>query len=87
MSFPQVANSFFLKYHHEPARVLTTYTDVTQLDDDRVMFYRRVESAGFSADEYDWERVIINRATQELTTEVLVKNSFGSDKVLEKGTI
>jgi hypothetical protein len=43
-SFPVIAQAFLQKYNYEPRTHLTSASGIQQLDDDRFMFYRRVES-------------------------------------------
>merc|ERR1711924_500933 len=55
---------------------LTTHECVEQLDDDRVVFYRRI--AGYSSSKSAWEKVTIDRAAQTITAESLAPNYDGS---------
>jgi hypothetical protein len=58
-NFGTIAAAFVQKYNYEPRTNLTTTTNVQQLDEDRVMFYRRSDQV-FS-NNYSYERVIIDR--------------------------
>ena len=41
--FNQVAEAFVKKWHWESSNTITTVSNIKQLDDDRVVFYRRCE--------------------------------------------
>lgn len=60
-NFVTIADGFLKKYNWEPRTNLTTVSSVRQLDDDRVLIYRRHESVNLYGTT--WESVIINRAT------------------------
>lgn len=81
--FPTVAAAFLNKYTYEPRTQLTTFSGVTQLDDDRVMFYRRVESVHASHPTY--ERVTYNRADKTITNEVVLPEPGNNERLFERG--
>lgn len=58
--FNQVAEAFIKKWHWETNSTLTTVSNIKQLDDDRVVFYRRCEH-NQSEGDCAWEQIVINR--------------------------
>lgn len=64
---------------------LTTTAGVQQLDDDRFMFYRRVDSA-FSND-LNYERVVVDRRNGGSITSELIKPHNGGEKLFERGVL
>lgn len=56
-----------------------------QVDDDTISFYRRHESSNFIGQT--WEKVTINRATKEVTSEVLGANNDKSTYVIERTSV
>lgn len=83
--FPTVAEAFLKKYTYEPRTHLTTFSGVTQLDDDRIMFYRRADSVYSS--HHTYERVIYNRADKTITNEVILPTTGDKERLFEKGQI
>jgi hypothetical protein len=67
--FLTVAQAFVRKFNYENRLFLTTVNGVEQLDDDRIQFYRRQESSMYHGTSY--ERVIVNRATRQITSELV----------------
>lgn len=57
--FANVCSAFLAKYNWETAATLTTIEKVEQLDDDRVVLYRRHDR--FNAPFISFEQVLINR--------------------------
>ena len=64
------------KNNWETRSSLTTHEGVEQLDDDRVVFYRRITS--YSSKHPGWEKVTIDRAAQSITAESMAPNYDGS---------
>jgi hypothetical protein len=64
---------------------LTTATGVSQLDDDRFVFYRRVDSV-FS-DDISYERVIVDRREGGKIISELIKPRNGGERLFERGVI
>jgi hypothetical protein len=58
---------------------------VQQLDEDRFMFYRRVDSV-FS-DDMSYERVIVDRRNGGQITSELIKERPGGERLFERGTL
>ena len=58
--FSDVACAFIKKYHYEGVNQLTSVSNIQQLDDDRVLFYRKRHEASMG-DNYVLEQVVINR--------------------------
>ena len=57
--FTDVATAFMNKYNWENSSNLTTIEKVEQLDDDRILIYRRHDI--YDAPSTTWEQIIINR--------------------------
>ena len=68
-NFTTVADGFLKKYNWEPRTQITTVSSIKQLDEDRIMFYRRKEGINFFGTT--WEQVTINRVTQEIESRVI----------------
>lgn len=83
--FSVLAQAFLSKYSYEPRTHLTTASNVQQLDDDRIMFYRKVESV--FTDEMNYERVIIDRRDGGKITSELIKPRTGGERLFERGVI
>ena len=60
-------------------------SSVRQLDDDRVLIYRRHESVHMFGTT--WESVIINRATSEIESRILSPNHDGTASTVERTVI
>ena len=75
-NFATVADGFLKKFNWEPRTNLTTVSSVKQLDEDRVLIYRRHESVNLFGTT--WESVIINRATSEIESRIITPNFDGS---------
>ena len=58
--FAQVCTGIMLKYAWEPRYSLTSVSHVEQLDDDRILMYRRKEQCNTWTQ--GWEQIILNRA-------------------------
>lgn len=85
-SFPVIAQAWIRKYSLEPRVHLTTTTGITQLDEDRVQFYRRADSV--FVDMLNWERVVIDRRNGgSITSELIRPKEDGSDLLFERGTL
>ena len=84
-SFQSVASAFITKFNYEPRAMLTTATGVTQIDEDRFMFYRRADTV-FSND-ITYERVIVDRRDGGKITSELIKPRNGGEKLFERGVI
>jgi len=83
-SFPAIAAAWVQKYNYEPRTHLTTTAGVQQLDENRVVFYRRADSV-FS-NELSYERVIIDRRGQ-ITSELLRPRENCGERLFERGVI
>ena len=59
MPFLTVCQGVIRKFNWEQSRYLTTIEKVEQLDEDRVLIYRRYDT--FDAMFTSWEQVLINR--------------------------
>ena len=58
--FTEVASGFIKKWYWENGQTFTTVNNVRQLDEDRIVFYRRCEHH-LSEGNCAWEQVVINR--------------------------
>jgi len=61
---------------------LTTYAHVYQVDDDRIVFYRRVETV--MDDQLNYEKCTFNRSDRTITSELVDVLPNGDTKTLEK---
>ena len=77
-----VAEAFVNKYNWEAPARLTTIEKVEQLDDDRVVMYRRHDR--FDAPFTTWEQVVINRQNQSVEADIVGPNPNGSTYSVEK---
>ena len=84
-TFQSVASAFITKFNYEPRTSLTSATGVSQLDEDRFQFYRRVDSV-FSND-ISYERVIVDRRDGGKVTSELIKPRNGGERLFERGVI
>ena len=84
-TFQTVASAFITKFNYEPRTSLTSATGVSQLDEDRFQFYRRVDSV-FSND-ISYERVIVDRRDGGKVTSELIKPRNGGERLFERGVI
>ena len=80
--FVSVCEAFLKKWNWEPANRLTTIERVEQLDDDRVVVYRRYDA--FNAPFTSWEQIILNRANQSIEADVVGPNPNGTMYSVEK---
>jgi hypothetical protein len=71
-SFPfnTIAQAYLNKYNWEARTQLSTIADVEQVDDDTLVYYRRMEK--YTYPQYDWERVTVNRKDQTMKAEKLL---------------
>lgn len=83
--FSQLAAAFLNKYTYEARTQLTTATGVTQLDEDRFMLYRRVETV--YTNDLQYERVIYDRRNGGSITSELIRPRFGGERLFERGVI
>jgi hypothetical protein len=83
--FPVICEAWFKKYTYEPKTQLTSITGVTQIDADRIQFYRIGESV-FS-DLHNYERVTINRADKTITSELIRPRPGQNEVLFEKGVL
>lgn len=58
-NFLTISEGFIKKFNWENRSNLTTVDTVQQLDDDRVLIWRRADSCQISGTT--WERIVINR--------------------------
>lgn len=84
-TFGTVAEGFVKKYNWEPRTNFTTVSSVKQLDEDRIMFYRRHESVNIFGTT--WESVIINRATSEIESRIISPNFDETTSTIERTLI
>ncbi len=84
-NFSTIAAAFVQKYNYEPRTHLTTTTQVQQLDEDRVMFYRRSDQVFNNT--FSYERVIIDRRNGGKITSELLRPRPGSERLFERGVI
>jgi hypothetical protein len=83
--FLTVAQAFVRKFNYENRLFLNTVTGVEQLDEDRIQFYRREESSVYHGISY--ERVIVNRATKEVTSELVDETWDKQERLYERSTL
>lgn len=83
--FTTVAAGFLQKYNYESRTSLTSTTGVEQLDDDRFVLYRRVETV--FTDQLNYERVIYDRRNGGTITSELIRPRPGGERVFERGVI
>ena len=79
--FETIAQAYLKKYNWEARTQLTTIANVEQVDDDTLVYYRRLEK--YSKSTPSWEKVTINRKDQSMKTENLNKNTDGSVAILD----
>jgi hypothetical protein len=85
-AFTTIAQAFLTKYNYEPRTQLTTFTGVTQIDEDRFMFYRRVDTV--ASTDLTYERVVYDRRNGGSITNELIKERPGNqERLFERGTI
>jgi|LauGreDrversion4_2_1035121.scaffolds.fasta_scaffold457979_2 hypothetical protein len=84
-AFGTIAAAFVQKYNYEPRTHLTTTTNIQQLDEDRVMFYRRADQ--INTDQISYERVIIDRRDGGKITSELIRPRPGGERLFERGVI
>mgnify|MGYP004590305087 CR=1 FL=1 len=71
-----IASGLVLKHIWEPSSHLTSFSHVEQLDDDRILMYRRKEHAQTWGQA--WEQIVINRADQSVEVSAVGPNPDGS---------
>ena len=71
-----------LKHNWEPRTHLSTISGVRQLDDDHIVFYRRLESTAMVG--HTWEQVIMDRANKTCETRILGVNMDMSAHCVER---
>lgn len=74
--FVNVCNAFLRKYEWEPAARLTTIERVEQLDDDRIVLYRRHDH--YLSPFVSFEQILINRQNQSVESDFVGPNPNGS---------
>ena len=84
-NFATIAAAFVQKYNYEPRTHLTSTTGIQQLDEDRVIFYRRSDSVLTS--DITYERVIIDRRNGGAITSELLRPRPGGERLFERGVI
>lgn len=80
--FAQVASAFVNKYNWEAPSRLTTIEKVEQLDDDRILMYRRHDI--YNAPFTTWEQVVFNRQNSQIESSIVGPNPNGSMYTVEK---
>ena len=76
-----MATAYLKRYNWEPRTQLSTISNVEQVDDDTLVYYRRIER--YSAPVPAWERVTVNRKDKTMVTETIARNTDGSTAVLD----
>lgn len=71
-NFNTIAEGFLKKYNWEPRTSIATVAGIKQIDEDRIVFYRRHESVHFFGTT--WEQVTINRSTKEVESRIITPN-------------
>lgn len=84
-NFATIASAFVQKYNYEPRTHLTTTNGVQQLDEDRIMFYRRSDT--IFSNELSYERVIIDRRNGGVITSELLRPRPGGERLFERGVL
>lgn len=84
-NFATIAAGFVQKYNYEPRTHLTTTTGVQQLDDDRVVFYRRSDT--MFSNNLCWERVTIDRRNGGVITSELIRPRPDGERLYERGVL
>lgn len=79
--FTSIAEAFLNKYNWEAPNHLTTVEKVEQLDDDRILMYRRHDT--YNAPLTSWEQVIINRQNSQIESSIVGANPNGSTFTVE----
>jgi hypothetical protein len=79
------AEGMLKKFNWQPRTHLSTVSEVKQIDDDTISFYRRHESTNWFG--HTWEQVTINRVTKEVKSEILAANSDMSTQCVERTLI
>jgi len=80
--FLKACNAMMLKHNWELRTNFTSVDNVQQLDEDRIQFFRRLESV--TSMEDSWERVIYDRSTKEIETRICGPNGDGSVYTIER---
>lgn len=83
--FLNLAQAFVTKFNWESRASLTSVSDVQQLDDDRIVFYRRHEAADLKTPV--WEQVIMNRQNQSIESSRVIRNPNGSTYTISRDVI
>lgn len=86
MNFLNICNGILYKNFWETKRQFTSIAHVQQVDDDRVVVWRRhVDWCNIWALGY--ERIIFNRANKTVETSYMAMNPDGSEYQIEKTTV
>lgn len=80
--FCSLAKAFVKKYNWEAPSHLTTVEKVEQLDDDRILIYRRHDI--YNAPYTTWEQILINRQNKSIEADIVGPNPNGSIYTIEK---
>ena len=83
--FTEVCLGQMMKFHYEHRLSLSTIADVKQVDADTVVYYRRQENAVIDK-KFGYEKITMNRATGQMSCEIIHPNSDRSEGVLVKDT-
>ena len=84
--FNQLAAAWVSKYTWEKRTTLTTVANAQQLDEDRIQFYRRMETVG--SDIYNYERVTIDRKAKTIVSDVIQPlNKAGEEFLSMRSTL
>ena len=79
-----MCNAYLAKNNWESRTQLSTITGVDQVDDDTLVYYRRVEL--FNASIPAWERVTVNRKEQTMKCENVGLNTDMTEGVMNYHT-
>jgi hypothetical protein len=80
--FATIAGAYLKKNNWENRTSLTTIASVEQVDDDTLVYYRRLERYTHAAP--GWEKITVNRKDQTMVTEALSRNTDGSIAIMDQ---
>ncbi len=71
-----------MKFIWQPRTHFTTFSNIKQVDADRIVMYRRSEI--FNSDFQTWEQIIINRQNNTIESALVGPNPDGSMYIVER---
>ena len=80
--FNTIAQAYLKKHNWEARTSLTTIASVEQVDDDTLVYYRRLER--YTSAQAGWEKVTVNRKDQSMNTQTLLRNTDGSVAIADQ---